>query len=244
MRKLTTQDFIQQATLIHGSKYDYTLTVYQKSNEPVIITCPIHGEFHQRPNDHTSKKQGCPRCGKESQAASRRKDSVDFIAQARALHGNAYDYSKVVYINTHTHVTITCPTHGDFSQKPNTHLSKVSGCPECAREQNPGRYMEHRFGSTIPVDTPGVFYVVRFSNSSETFIKIGITSLSAKRRHSGKHKGYTMVILCEQQMTLHHALLKETTLKHILRDYRYTPSALKEGHTECFTEAALPLIGL
>lgn len=241
MRKLTTAEFIEKAKSTHGGAYDYTYTQYVKSDVLTTIHCTTHGPFSQRPNDHL-RGQGCPKCGKVSGGLGRRVGVEAFIRNAREVHGDAYDYSKVVYINTHTHVTIVCPKHGEFSQKPNTHVSAGCGCPTCAKENHPGRYIERRFGASIPLDTPGVFYVIRFSNVSETFIKIGITATSAKQRHTGKHAGYDMTILDEQQMTLYQALLKETAIKDTLAQYRYVPHLLKEGHTECFTEDILPLL--
>ena len=42
-----------------------------------------------------------------------------------------YDYSQVVYVNMHTPVIIGCPIHGDFKQRPNSHM-QGAGCPYCA----------------------------------------------------------------------------------------------------------------
>lgn len=56
----------------------------------------------------------------------------DFIERARKIHGNKYDYSKVIYLNNETKVCIVCPVHGEFWQTPHSHL-KGRGCPECAK---------------------------------------------------------------------------------------------------------------
>lgn len=45
-----------------------------------------------------------------------------FVLKAREIHGDRFDYSKVNYINTETPVTIICPEHGPFSQRPDVHL--------------------------------------------------------------------------------------------------------------------------
>lgn len=55
-----------------------------------------------------------------------------FLAQAHQVHGDKYTYLDVEYINTHTPVAITCPTHGNFQQTPNSHVHKRAGCPSCA----------------------------------------------------------------------------------------------------------------
>ncbi len=58
-----------------------------------------------------------------------------FIEKATKVHGNYYDYSKVVYVNSKTKVCIICPKHGEFWQIPNNHLNG-NGCPSCANEKN------------------------------------------------------------------------------------------------------------
>ena len=61
---------------------------------------------------------------------SKKKTREEFIQDAREKHGDKYDYSKVEYMNNHTKVCIICPEHGEFWQKPNSHLNG-SGCPKC-----------------------------------------------------------------------------------------------------------------
>ena len=56
----------------------------------------------------------------------------DFIKKARKVHGNKYDYTKVNYVHCKTEVEIICPTHGSFTQTPNSHLSG-RGCKECGK---------------------------------------------------------------------------------------------------------------
>ena len=57
-----------------------------------------------------------------------RKDA--FIAKARTVHNNKYDYSLVEYVNAHKKVKILCPEHGVFEQNANNHLNG-QGCPVC-----------------------------------------------------------------------------------------------------------------
>ncbi len=65
---------------------------------------------------------------------AKRKTTSQFIAEAKAIHGNKYDYSKVEYIDTHTHISVICPIHGEFTTIPCDHLH-AHGCPHCARER-------------------------------------------------------------------------------------------------------------
>ena len=62
-----------------------------------------------------------------------------FIIDARNVHGNKYNYDKVVYTGAHDDVIITCPIsehgkNGDFPQSPTSHLSG-NGCKPCATEE-------------------------------------------------------------------------------------------------------------
>ena len=59
--KRTTESFINDAKKVHGDKYDYSKSEYNGTHTPLIIICPIHGEFSQAPNDHLHG-QGCPHC--------------------------------------------------------------------------------------------------------------------------------------------------------------------------------------
>ena len=64
----------------------------------------------------------------------KKKTLDDFIKEAKKVHGDKYDYSKVEYINTMTKVCIICPKHGEFWQIPNSHL-KGFGCIKCKNQQ-------------------------------------------------------------------------------------------------------------
>ncbi|MBP3631249.1 MAG: hypothetical protein J6J23_07215, partial [Clostridia bacterium] len=50
---------------------------------------------------------------------------------SQETHGDKYDYSKVVYKNINTKVTIICPIHGEFEQIGMNHILG-QGCPKCA----------------------------------------------------------------------------------------------------------------
>lgn len=67
----------------------------------------------------------------------------EFIDICKRVHNNKYDYSKTIYVNKRTKVTITCPIHGDFQQYAQNHKNG-QGCPICgeekAREINKQRY--------------------------------------------------------------------------------------------------------
>lgn len=65
---------------------------------------------------------------------TKKKTTEEFIKEAKEIHGNSYDYSKVIYVNQLTEVCIICPIHGEFWQKPKNHLNG-RGCPKCGRNK-------------------------------------------------------------------------------------------------------------
>ena len=132
-QRVTTEEFIEKARKVHGDKYDYSKVEYINSKTKVCIICPEHGEFWQTPNCHLSGRSGCYFCSKEKCAENYRKKEEDFIKEARKIHGDKYDYSKIKYVNNKTKVCIICPEHGEFWQTPVSHL-KGCGCIKCGIE--------------------------------------------------------------------------------------------------------------
>ena len=127
-KKSTTQEFISKAEKIHGDKFNYDKVDYKSVKIPVIITCPIHGDFLQKPSDHLNNR-GCPKCGRTQKSTTQ-----EFINKAEKVHDDKFNYDKVDYKNNQTPVIITCPIHGDFPQRPNDHL-KGKGCPKCSESK-------------------------------------------------------------------------------------------------------------
>jgi len=131
MKKLTKEQFIEKAKAIHGDKYNYSKVNYVNNSTKVTIICPKHGEFQQRPDDHTVRNAGCKQCGIEARAIKKTLKLHEFIAKSVKMHGLKYDYSNTVYVNSKIKVSILCPIHGVFEQKPFEHIGG-QGCPKCA----------------------------------------------------------------------------------------------------------------
>lgn len=64
---------------------------------------------------------------------------AEFIEKSIRVHGNKFDYSKVIYYGSHKKVSIICNEHGVFEQSPTNHLSG-NGCPKCAWKYSRGKY--------------------------------------------------------------------------------------------------------
>ena len=91
MCRLTTDQFVKRALTIHDGKYSYDSVVYVNTNTKVCITCPIHGDFWQTPNNHLYNKRGCPECGKII---------ISMVMDARNVKNNVYQLHNLVIKNT------------------------------------------------------------------------------------------------------------------------------------------------
>lgn len=131
-KKLTRDIFIERSNSVHNGFYDYSKSEYKNSNTKLIITCPKHGDFTQKPADHMNGR-GCPKCGYNKN--TRLKPFEDFLKEAKIKHNNFYNYSKSDYKNSTTKIDIVCPIHGIFKQSPNCHISG-QGCPKCGYYKN------------------------------------------------------------------------------------------------------------
>ena len=139
--KSNVEEFSLRGKEIHGDRYDYSKVEYKDCDTKVCIICREHGEFLLTPYAHIHRKQGCPKCrALAKNEESLRMRSTEFLLQARELHGDKYDYSKVEYIDGVTKVCIVCPIHGEFWQKPVVHLMGC-GCQKCANESTKEKQM-------------------------------------------------------------------------------------------------------
>ena len=132
-KTLTTKEFVEKAKIVHGNKYDYSLSKYKKGKTPLTIICKKHGPFKQAGKGHLSGK-GCPECAKEIRADKKRSNTEEFIRKAKKIHGGKYDYSQVTYLLANKAINIKCKKHGVFEQKASSHL-RGAGCPKCAIEE-------------------------------------------------------------------------------------------------------------
>jgi hypothetical protein len=129
-KRSTTEEFVASARLIHGEKYCYDKSIYERNSIKITITCIIHGDFLQSPNSHL-QGSGCRVCGLEAKVAGRRKTADQFILEAIKSHGDKYTYEMAEYKNANTKVCINCQDHGSFLITPNSLISG-QGCYKCS----------------------------------------------------------------------------------------------------------------
>jgi very-short-patch-repair endonuclease len=127
--RMTLDEFIQKAKKVHGDKYNYSLVEYRDRTEKIKIICSLHGEFMQRPKLHL-KGHGCYHCGNITLALHSSFTTEEFIAKAKAVHGDKYNYGVTEYKNINSSVRIICPIHGEFTQIAASHLAGC-GCRQC-----------------------------------------------------------------------------------------------------------------
>lgn len=99
-----TAKFVNKSNVVHNNKYQYDLTNYINSKTKVTITCKIHGNFQQRPNDHLSGR-GCKRCSTLKATYT----VAQWINIFKHHHQDQYNYT----FNTSNpkYVTIHCKQH-------------------------------------------------------------------------------------------------------------------------------------
>lgn len=80
----------------------------------------------------------------------------EFVRRSRAVHGDRYDYSKVVYTGRKHKVEIVCPEHGSFWMSPDNHW-KGQGCshPGCSEVKKKATNRA-RYGVDNPMQVEGI----------------------------------------------------------------------------------------
>lgn len=128
--------FIKRANEVHNSYYDYSQVVYVGSKTPVVIGCPRHGRFEQCPNNHLGG-EGCRDCFREDRQGKFRLQTRDQILERfKSVHGDAYDYSLFVFVNSMTPSTIICRACGEhFRMTSEHHILNRQGCKICVRKK-------------------------------------------------------------------------------------------------------------
>jgi hypothetical protein len=130
-----TLEFIAKARKVHGNRWGYSKVEYKNSKTDVVIICRRHNrEFPQTPSSHLVGS-GCPICRYEKSSDVNRKNQTTALVDFRRVHGEMYDYSRVLYVDDKTNVSIICRRcDQEFPQSPNNHL-RGHGCPICGREK-------------------------------------------------------------------------------------------------------------
>ena len=62
----THEQFLKDAKMVHGDRYDYSQCNYTGGKVKMPIICHVHGIFYQHAEGHINSKQGCLKCYHDS----------------------------------------------------------------------------------------------------------------------------------------------------------------------------------
>ena len=165
--------FIKRAKYKWGDKYDYSLVEYKDCKKKVKIIYKKTGEiFEQTPHLHLYRAP-------ENIRLAIRKTTEQFIKEANIIHDFRFSYDKTNYIKNQIKVIINCPIHGDFEQRPLSHL-QGNGCPNCSESKgekiiakyldknNISYYRQHKFDDCKNIfQLPFDFYIPKYRTCIE-----------------------------------------------------------------------------
>jgi len=159
---------------------------------------------------------------------NRKSTAMEFIIKAKAVHGDKYDYSNVVYSTAKKPLDIVCPLHGMFHQNANNHLSG-NGCPTCGKTgfNNAG---------------PAILYYLKVEHMGHTAYKIGITNRTVAQRYNAADLA-KITVLSETKYELGElARQEETSIKREFKQCQWKGvDLLTDGNTELFDRDILEL---
>lgn len=232
--RYNTESFIEKAKQVHGDKFSYENSIYKSAHKPLLITCSLHGDWSQSPTSHFSGA-GCPACNFERARLEYSCTQEEFVEKAKRIRPD-WDYSRVVYKGSHTHVTVVCE-EGHVMQKTPTKILSGDGCAICFNENNNGFLNWTIINRDKELsDKEYHLYHVRLNHpvSGESFSKVGI-SRSLHTRFAGFYPYKTEVIsiikgTLSEMFELEQLILNEIKEKGI----KYRPSCDFGGKTECF----------
>jgi hypothetical protein len=120
-----------------NNKFTYDYSTFKGHRKPMRMICPEHGEFWAEPSRHLHKHEGgCPVCGELLRYERKSIPDTDWIAKAKNVHENKYEYISISPIlskslEKNRIITFICPAHGTISNDLKDHVLNGKGCIEC-----------------------------------------------------------------------------------------------------------------
>jgi len=216
------EKWLFRANAVHCEVYDYSNVNYINNKTTVEIICPEHGVFWQRP-DHHMAGVGCYECGRLKTIASRKLTNELVDQKLIDSNRNIKRIGDIIFAKEHTEWTCLeefCKM--SWSASPDSVINSKNGCPHCHYRKN-----------TL---LSGSLYLVEFTNkhNQDTFLKIGITKATIKRRFHSHVKNYSIKVLCEIKLSLADAYKIEQQVIFDMKTYQKIPNIKFSGKTECF----------
>lgn len=208
---VSLEDFKKRAKEVHGDFYDYSKSTQVSGKEKLIVTCPVHGDFKVRVDQHLAGYK-CKECAIAKSMTS----EAEFIARVKDVHADKYDYSETEYKGANADITVKCPVHGPFNVRSANHLVG-SGCAKC--------------GSVYLLQSTDGLY--KFGNSNGPLARVATVNSASNMDFELLHhvdiKDIDKARICED------------ILLRLMRDARagycftqYVTDTAWHGSTECF----------
>ena len=132
-KNLGEVEILKRLRKVHGNKYEFEIPANVRTNIKIKFFCKLHGQSEALVSQLLAGN-GCKNCGRVAASTKRALTTKQWVAKAKIIHGDKYDYSKTKYINSKTKVTVTCSRHGDFEINPSNHIQPTlrRGCKGCS----------------------------------------------------------------------------------------------------------------
>ena len=132
------QNFLMQSRLKYKNRFEY-FGGYTTKVDVIKIRCVEHDKvFPINPAEHLDYDSGgCPECFKSIKKIASTGTTTDFVKKSKFLFGEKFDYSNVTYVDSTTHVNLTCKLHPkkNVNITPNRHYITVcGGCLPCGKK--------------------------------------------------------------------------------------------------------------
>jgi len=221
--------FIKRACEKYGNKYDYSRIFYKGMLHPIEIGCPVHGWGWQTPQNHlgcgTGKLTaiGCKECSLDL----RRKAPDEYREKIKKFPWFIENNYSIIELplNTKSSITLNCPIHGNFTMLWGN-FAKGKKCTGCSKKgwKNWGEKAKGRLCT---------LYLLKLKNENEELYKIGITSISPKRRID--YIPYNCEVLYKHESFNSYGIVdSEKKLHKQLRKFQKMPEIQFGGMYECF----------
>ena len=136
--RMNQERFMERMRENFGDKYDFSISVFNGSNNDVEYICPKHGKQVTKARN-LLEGYGCKMCARELIKKKLSYTQEEFLERAHQVHGDRYDLSKVVYKNNNEKIEVVCPIHGSYWVLPRTFLSGHN-CAKCMKSYSDTEY--------------------------------------------------------------------------------------------------------
>ena len=221
------RNILREFHAVHGDRFEYPDFKYRGMRNVSRVHCRKHGSFNVTPDNHLRSAGGCYPCGKARSNAALRRPKSETVRRARAVHGDKYQYRRVV-ANLQDLSTIFCKQcETEFPQSMDAHI-RGQGCPDCAK-------------TGFNHDVAALLYYLALKTKHGTVYKIGITNRTVAERFPGESSKYRIVKTWRFKKG-RSAYIKERQILNQFTDDRYTGSdLLRNGNSELFSRDILNL---